>query len=144
MPYATHADVSTYARARGLAELAQESGATLDSNGETRITGEILEQSQFMDGFLIAKHDVPITGPANVLAILKTHCVRLVMRGLYGDRAMSPEFVRSDAEETVKWLQGVQKTGIRTVVTPSESELPEQSIDAASGEQVFGLEGAFL
>jgi phage gp36-like protein len=142
--YATYTDVESYARSRGLAELFQETGIALDAGGQTRINAEATEQSQFMDGFLIAKHDVPVTAPAVVLAILKTHCCRLVVRGGYADRDLAPEFVRVEAEETVEWLKAIAKTGIAGVTARAETELSDQSIDAETADQVFGLADAFL
>jgi len=103
--YATTDEVVSSFQSDRLAELTASSGTTPDDD---RITNELVTQSAFMNSYLIGRYQTPITNSA-ALAVLKPHCINLVLCGLFQDRLLAEQYasIRGDRDTTISWLRKI-------------------------------------
>jgi phage gp36-like protein len=141
MPYCTAADVESYVGVLQLDQLVSNSdvgdaGITGDTGvggAEANITMACTNQSSIIDGYLMGRYTTPITQPDNVLAVLKVHCLRLVVYQLFQSRLLSEKYtsIINDRDNTIKWLESI---------AANQQSIPSQDADvgASAHKSVIG------
>ncbi len=107
MSYASASDVTNSYNSVLLSQLTTDTGEAI---ADSVIDNEATEQSNFMDSYFSGRYVTPITGPASVLNILKPHCTRLVLAGLFQRRLMLENYtsLKDDKATTIEWLKSIR------------------------------------
>ena len=137
--YCVAADVHNALNATLLAQLTNDSG--------TAITDAIIDAaatvvSGVIDTYLVGRYVTPVTGPANILAVLKSVAIPLVIADLMQDRLLLERYpsFKEDHDHAMNWLLAVQagKWSLPGAALPATSA-PQDDSDFAGGyDRVFG------
>ncbi len=139
--YCTATDVKSYYGMLRWEQLTADSG---DDADDDLILDACVKQSRLMDSYLIGRYTTPIAGPANVLDVLKVHCIRLSLYVLFQGRLMADEYhsILNDRDITIKWLESIasNKASIPGQSQPVAVLLSDDSPIGGGMQQIFGTE----